>query len=247
MMPPETSPTPRSAALVSVLALMLIAAAGLTSCFSWQHDAEDLDPLQGKELVVIVHGLGRTEASMIPLSHALEEAGYEVLSWGYSSFCCRLETIGQQLASELERIEGPRPTKIHFVGHSFGNLVIRQLLTHTPPPEPGRVVMLAPPNQGSTKADRWAPYFSWMLAPLDDLVTDPSGAAASLPPIRERAVGIIAGRYDGKVSIDETRMKGTDAHIVVPSAHTFIMADGQVHALVLSFLETGVFEGATPE
>ncbi|TXD35302.1 hypothetical protein FRC96_11545 [Lujinxingia vulgaris] len=234
--PKSTAPHRRA------LWVLMAAAFSIAIATAWPHSAEGSEPAERTELVVLVHGLGRTELSMIPLRLMLEDAGYEVLNWGYSSFCCRLETIGQELASELEAIESPRPARIHFIGHSFGNIIIRWMLANAPPTEPGRVVMLAPPNQGSTTADRWAPYFGWLLAPLDDLVTDPTGAAASLPPITEREVGIVAGEYDGKVSIEETRLKGAEDHTVVPATHTFIMNDGETREQILRFLEVGAFE-----
>jgi hypothetical protein len=35
--------------------------------------------------VVLVHGMGRTRASMASLSESLEEAGYETVNFGYPS------------------------------------------------------------------------------------------------------------------------------------------------------------------
>jgi alpha-beta hydrolase superfamily lysophospholipase len=37
----------------------------------------------GRELVVLAHGLGRTPASMWWLARSLRARGYRVLNWGY--------------------------------------------------------------------------------------------------------------------------------------------------------------------
>jgi hypothetical protein len=54
-------------------------------------------------------------------------------------------------------------------------------------------------------------------------------------------VGVIAGRYDGKVTVDETRLPGATASIVIPAAHTFIMNRRDVRRLIDTFLEQGRF------
>ncbi len=193
------------------------------------------------QMVVLIHGLGRTQFSMLALEWNLDRMGYQVLNWGYSSTCCTVDELGKELADELRAIEEPRPDQIHFVGHSLGNIITRWVLSNAPPPEPGRVVMLAPPNQGAEMADRYAEWLSWLLDPLDDLVTDDQSTVRTLPQLEERDVGIIAGQYDGKVKVDETHLEAEDSHEVVSSAHTFIMNRPDVHSKIASFLEHGHF------
>ena len=193
------------------------------------------------EMVVLVHGLGRTQMSMMALEWSLEREGYQVFNWGYSSTCCPVEELAQELADELKNLEDPRPTKIHFVGHSLGNIIIRWVLSNDEPREPGRVVMLAPPNHGAETADRYVDWFGWLLDPLDDLVTEEGSTARQLPILEEREVGVIAGQYDGKVSVDETRLEAHDDHAVVGAAHTFIMNRPDVHAKIIAFLEDAAF------
>ncbi|MDP9348284.1 MAG: hypothetical protein M3P24_03955, partial [Gemmatimonadota bacterium] len=137
----------------------------------------------------------------------------------------------------------PAPARVHFVGHSLGNVIVRWVLANQPPVSAGRVVMLAPPNQGSRTADRYARWLGWLLRPLPELRTDSTGIVRtlSLPPGVE--VGVIAGRYDGKVRVAETHLAGQAGHRVVPSAHTFIMNRRDVRRLTLKFLREGRFEG----
>jgi pimeloyl-ACP methyl ester carboxylesterase len=196
-----------------------------------------------EELVVLVHGLARTPISMLPLEWALEDAGYTVINWGYSSVCCAVSDLARELARDLAAEVKPGTPAIHFVGHSLGGIIVRSMIASSPPPNLGRIVMLAPPNRGSAAADRFEPALGWLLKPLGDITTDePDNPVFSLglPPSVE--VGVIAGAHDGKVSVAESHLEGETDHVVVPSAHTFIMARDDVRQLVTRFLRTGDFE-----
>ncbi|MBA2669673.1 MAG: alpha/beta fold hydrolase [Gemmatimonadetes bacterium] len=198
-----------------------------------------------RELVVLVHGMGRTSLSMLPLSWSLKRAGYDVMNWGYSSTCCGIAELGSQLQHDLrEELEerGGEPPRVHFVGHSLGNIIIRWVLAHEPVSETtGRVVMLAPPNQGSRVADQLSPSLGWLLKPLSELRSEPMRTSTALLLPEPVFVGVIAGRYDGKVTVDETRMDGMDGHVVVAGAHSFLMFRSDVKQLIVDFLRDGVF------
>ena len=167
--------------------------------------------------------MGRTPLSMAPMALALlRRSGYRVLNVGYSSQGPSVAEIGAGLAAEidaeLERAPAPR---VHIVGHSLGTVAARWVLAHDPPPVPGRVVMLAPPNRGSQAADRLAGAVGWLLPPIRELrTTDTPAADLVLPDGVE--VAVIAGDRDGKVSVAETCLAGAH-HAVVRSRHTFIM------------------------
>jgi pimeloyl-ACP methyl ester carboxylesterase len=201
----------------------------------------ETDERDTRELVVLVHGMGRTPLSMSLLAGDLEHAGYRVLNWGYSSTCCTVAELGDQLHQAVIAGSGGAE-RVHFVGHSLGNIIIRAVLSRQDPlPPVGRVVMLAPPNQGSHTADRYARWLGDVLKPLPELTTDTASAVRRLSLPAGVQVGIIAGEYDGKVTIDETRLNGTEAHAIVPGAHTFIMARPDARRLVLAFLRSGSF------
>jgi hypothetical protein len=101
--------------------------------------------------------------------------------------------------------------------------------------------MLAPPNQGSQMADALAPWIGWLLKPLPELTTDPLSTARSVAVPREVAIGIIAGEWDAKVSVEETRLLGAVDHVSVPAWHTYLMYRSDVHRLVIAFLRDGRF------
>lgn len=223
------------------LVCLVAAAMGLATHYASSALAGESAKSPTNEVVVLVHGLGRTPVSLVTLEWTLEREGYEVVNWGYSSFCCDLDELGAQLSAQVAEVSAAGPEQIHFVGHSMGNILVRWMLHNNPPDQPGRVVMLAPPNQGSAVADRYADWFGWILDPLPDLVTGEEGAAQQLPPIEDRELGIIAGRFDGKVEIEETYQATQDDHRVVDAAHTLIMNRPDVHRLVVAFLATGMF------
>jgi triacylglycerol lipase len=198
-----------------------------------------------RELVVLVHGMGRTEISMLLLAWTLERNGYDVLNWGYSSFCCTIDELGAMLDADVAAARGVGsaggPRTVHFVGHSLGSIIIRAVVARRPDAGWGRVVMLAPPNQGSHSADAHVRWLAWLLRPLPDIVTADGSTARRLPWPPHVPAGVIAGRYDGKVDVDETHLPGEAAHVVVPAMHTFIMNRPDVHRLTLAFLRDGTF------
>jgi pimeloyl-ACP methyl ester carboxylesterase len=207
-------------------------------------EAEPL-PEGAREAVVLVHGMGRTPLSMAALEHDFEAAGYRVLNWGYSSWCCTVAELAAQLETDVMAWRGDAQ-RIHFVGHSLGSILVRQMLASGAELPAGRVVMLAPPNQGSRDADRYTRWLGALLKPLPELRTD-NGTVRSIPVLHDVEVGIIAGDRDGKVSVAETQLEGARAHIVVPSAHSFIMMKTSVRELVLRFVREGAFVERSPK
>ncbi|MNC99958.1 hypothetical protein D3C83_184210 [compost metagenome] len=54
-------------------------------------------------------------------------------------------------------------------------------------------------------------------------------------------IGIIAGRHDGKLTVDETRLAEAQEHVVVDGTHTFIMRRDDVQRMTIAFLREGRF------
>ena len=190
------------------------------------------------DLVVLVHGMGRTQFAMAPMGRMLRARGFETLNVGYNSFTQDVEGIaegvGEAVARETER---SNPARVHFVTHSLGGIAVRQLLLTDPPARTGRVVMLAPPNNGSRSADTWTPWVGWLLRPISQLRTEKGTVRAMAPP-EATDVLVIAGDRDGKVSEAEAHLEGAQ-HVTVRSAHTFIMTKPSVADLAACFLRTG--------
>lgn len=217
----------------------LAALAGAASAGAVRRRAAPV-PGDRRELVFLVHGLGRTPVSMLLLARRLERQGFRAASFGYWSTTGTIRGLGGTLARHVEAALGDAPA-VHFVGHSMGNIIIRGMLAEHRPARVGRVVMLAPPNQGSTTADRYARWIGWLMPHIHDLVTHPESTARTLRLPGDVDVGIIAGLRDGKVQVAETHLEGAREHAVVPCRHTFIMNRRDVQGLITGFLRQGSF------
>jgi triacylglycerol lipase len=208
--------------------------------------AQAADSLAPRELVVLAHGMGRTPLSMWPIKKALEAEGFEVLNFGYSSYCCTIAEISESMRREIAAVVGPQHTRVHFVGHSLGNIVIRYVLTRdTLPPRVGRVVMLAPPNQGAHAAGVFAPLAGWLLVPVPELSADSTSTVRTIPKVRGVEIGVIAARDDRTVKLPETHLAEETAHLVVGGGHSFIMRREDVKVQMVTFLRTGRFSSAS--
>jgi triacylglycerol lipase len=207
------------------------------------------NPAMATECVVLLHGLGRTQLSMMRLESALEKAGYMVWNEGYPSRRDTVEKLAPVVGEAIEACRAHRPARIHFVTHSMGGILVRAYFRDRAVADAGRVVMLAPPNHGSAIVDarRESWWFRWFTGPAGRQL---GTAADSLPntlPTLPLEVGIIAGRRDGKVTVESTRLAGMKEHLVVDSAHTFIMSSPEVIRQVKAFLKEGAFEKVAPE
>jgi pimeloyl-ACP methyl ester carboxylesterase len=210
------------------------------------------------DVVVLLHGLGRTDLSMIRMQNALARRGYRVANLGYPSTQHSIERLASDvLGRELEICCAEATGKIHFVTHSMGGIVLRYYLENHEQEKLGRVVMLSPPNQGSELAD-WVkenPLLQRVVGPsVEQLGTGPESIPRQLGPV-DFELGIITGDRtlnplfsrmipgadDGKVSVESAKVSGMTDFLVVPASHTYIMLREDVVDQVVHFLEHGEF------
>jgi pimeloyl-ACP methyl ester carboxylesterase len=87
---------------------------------------------QGHELVVCIHGLGRTRRCWWLLRRRLERAGYRTDAWTYPSLLQSIEDLGRDCRRRLEAYVADSDVRqVHVVTHSLGGIIIRQALGET--------------------------------------------------------------------------------------------------------------------
>lgn len=223
----------------------------------------DLRPMQGKA-VILLHGLGHTRASMVPLANYLEEqGGYVVLNVGYPSTRASIADHAASLARIMANLD--QIDEVNFVAHSLGNIVIRRYLADQTDPAAGRwpdrrirrFVMLGPPNQGSLAAHALAdnPLFAAVFGPsgqelgrnwvwLESTLAVPRCEFGIIAGGLNNALGfspLLPGDDDGVVTVESTRLQGAKDFLLVPVLHLLLIYDRRVQECTLRFLKTGRF------
>ncbi|MCA9254974.1 MAG: alpha/beta fold hydrolase [Phycisphaerales bacterium] len=202
---------------------------------------------KGVTVVVLVHGLGRTSASMAPLGDRLASVGFDVRKWDYPSTQETIESHSARLAEFVRKLDAdPGIDRIHFVTHSLGGIVVRRTLMDERPAKMGRVVMLAPPNGGSATARFWAPLAGQLIKPLKELSDASDSVVNQMGAPRDVEIGVIAAAKDGKVALADTHLKGEADHLIVPGYHSFIMCRPEVAEQTIHFFRTGRFDHDAP-
>lgn len=210
------------------------------------------------ECVVLLHGLGRLSNSMGELETKLAPAGYAVANIRYPSRSHSIDVLAEDaIGRGLTQCRSEGAGKIHFITHSLGGILLRFYLTDNSIDDLGRVVMLGPPNQGSEIVDGLLPVpgFGFIGGPAGvALGTGEGSIIHSLGPV-EFDLGVIAGSTninpleflfisgpsDSIVSIESTKVRGMNAHKILPVTHTFMMRNNEVIEQAIHYLKTGSF------
>tara|TARA_R110002110_G_scaffold119309_1_gene293701 strand:- start:5543 stop:6229 length:687 start_codon:yes stop_codon:yes gene_type:complete len=216
---------------------------------------------QSTDYIVILHGILRSSHHMRKLTAFLSEQGYEVIAIDYpsSQHCIEelIDIIHQKIEAQVI-IDKP----IHFVGYSLGGLLLRALLHKYQYKRLGRVVQLAPPNQGSEIADllkgNW--LYQKIYGPAgQQLITNQKEFEHLFGKVNY-SVGVISGdlnidpfcaffipgSHDGKVSVERSKLSDMTDHIVVRASHTFFPHSKSVQQQTLYFIQHNCFNHSSP-
>lgn len=206
--------------------------------------------------VLLLHGLGRLARSMRPLARRLKREGFRPRLLDYPSRQYPIaELVERFVRPEIEALADGGP--VHAVTHSLGGLLVRASAERHGLPDGSRVVMIAPPNQGSEVADHMAglaPLRRWLGPALEELGTAPECVPATLGAC-DFELGVIAGDrrlypffsplfsgdHDGLVSVERARLDSADDFVTVHAGHAFIMRSPATIAETVHFLHHGRF------
>ena len=227
---------------------------------------KQLPPLKPR-VILVLHGLVRSRDSMDSLCTYLREHGdYSVLNVSYASSRAKLADHAASLAKIVQHLEGVH--EVSFVAHSLGNLVIRHYLHDlskaSPPEQPlprlGRIVMLAPPNNGAEMARRFQDNTIFKVVwgtsgkelamnwtDLDGHLAIPScefGIIAGGLQNDQGRSPLVTGDDDFVVAVEETRLGGAADFLILPALHGSIMTNDKVQESTLRFLQSGYFVSA---
>jgi len=213
-----------------------------------------------RDCVILLHGLGRTNLSMLSLELELR-LDFHVVNSSYPSTSKSIDELSYVVKDGVDSCREKSAAQIHFVTHSLGGILVRKYFQDVTVPEARRVVMLGPPNHGSEVAehykDSW--WYKFATGPAgQELGTHEESLPNTLKPI-QLEVGIIAGTKssdpwfsylfegagDGKVSVSSTALEEMKDFIIVHQGHTFIANSPEVIAQVQYFLAHGKFNKGT--
>lgn len=190
------------------------------------------------------------EAGVLRLRLARD--GFRVAQFHYHSVSAGLATVLDSFRDAVLAM----PPPVHLVGHSLGGLMILRLLEREPGLPVGRTVLLGSPVRGSASARAVLrlPGAGVLFGALARAELTAAGARDWRHP---SPLGVIAGSHalgmgmlfcdfdgpnDGAVAVEETRIDGAAAHLVLPVSHTGMLFSEAVAAQTASFLRDGRFD-----
>ncbi|MBP9084624.1 MAG: alpha/beta fold hydrolase [Kofleriaceae bacterium] len=216
--------------------------------------------ITARPLVILLHGLARQHGSMSKLGSYLHRAGWDTWARTYPSRQLPIVEAAAHVADWIAEAAGDRP--LYAVTHSMGGIIARHL--HDRRLNWQRIVMLAPPNNGSSIASAMQdnPLYRWFYGPAGRDLANPAAWPAPPAPFaviagtrqfaltnptswtlgRRFASGGRTGQpepSDGTVAVRETKLAGMAAFAEVDAPHTWIMNDPRVQSMVEVFLRTG--------
>jgi triacylglycerol esterase/lipase EstA (alpha/beta hydrolase family) len=249
-----------------VSALLYFLLATTTNHAQADADTVSVDYFDGdsERCVILLHGLARTSSSMSELGNALNEEGYGVALVDYPSRIHSIEILSKlAIDTGVESCMKNGNTRLYFVTHSLGGILVRAYLDKRVIPGLERIVMLAPPNHGSAVVDsvKNVPGVVWLNGPAFlELGTDEQSVPLSLGKIKSntaviagtRSVNLLLSNFlenpdDGKVSVESARLDGMCAMLVIAVSHPFIMKDELAIEQTVSYLNTGRFSEDSAE
>ena len=202
------------------------------------------------EIVVCTHGIWMKGWVMKPISRFLSTQGHECKQYSYHSIRRTPKENALILGRFVEQLDADI---VHFVGHSYGGIILLHYFEMFNSVKPGRVVMLGTPLTGSSVAR----YISKNNFIKNSILGNSSKALHGHIPVWKgtRPLAIIAGTQghgmgqmlgaplekpnDGTVAVSETKIENCTLHVQVPYSHIGMLLAKSVAITVDEFLRTG--------
>lgn len=201
--------------------------------------------------LLLIHGMGRTPVSMMPLARAMRRAGHETELVGYVPGVESFPRIRSRVRERLLQLAASGQPYA-AIGHSLGGILLRAALAGWPEetPRPERLILLGTPSRPPRMARRFHRHFPyrWINGQSGQLLARPRFFSAL--PTDAVPCTVIAGTRgwqragvlfegapnDGIVAVDEVEPRSGAELRTFPVAHTFMMNDRRVRALILELL-----------
>jgi hypothetical protein len=183
--------------------------------------------------IVLIHGMGRTPASMLILKRRLTKLGHRTHLFGYAAFAENLEGVSTRLVRRIERLVGTRAYAV--IGHSLGSVILRRALAGLAANPPRHCFFLAPPMRACKAARHFSRFrlYRALTGEMGSLLADEAFMQSlPLPPNTVIYAGTAGPRAnwlpfgnktnDGILALEEMASEGCE-QIAVAASHTFIM------------------------
>ena len=183
--------------------------------------------------VLLIHGMGRTPASMLILQRRLARHGYRTHLFGYAAWAETLEGVSARLARRIRQRVGMQPYAV--IGHSLGSVILRRTLGELAANPPRLAFLLAPPMRACRAARFFSRFglYRALTGEMGQLLADeafmnglplPAHTVIYAGTAGPRANWLPFGTQanDGILTLDEMRGEGGE-QIEVAASHTFIM------------------------
>lgn len=183
--------------------------------------------------IVLIHGMGRTPASMLILKRRLAQHGHQTHLFGYAAWAENLDGVSARLARRIAQTAGTRPYAV--IGHSLGSVIARRALGKLAANPPCHCFFLAPPMRACKAARFFSRYglYRALTGEMGSLLADEAFMhSLPLPPNTVIYAGTAGPRArwlpfgnqanDGILTLDEVASESGE-RVEVAASHTFIM------------------------
>lgn len=207
----------------------------------------------------LLHGYGGFAFEMKGVHKALQDRGAVSEIFPYPSYSQDVDSVACELYTKIKK---ENLDTVCFVTHSMGALVVRALFGKIVPgdsfPVTHRLVMIAPPNKGTSVADFFirSKFIRYLAGPnIKNLTTD-TLSGASRYPLPSCETGLIIGSYgegkrvnlfihrenDGIVATDQAILGNEKDILQFKSWHWGLLYQKKVIDQTLYFLQNGKFQ-----